>query len=54
MPNSSLPNHDGSDGLPDAAAYRPSPVRTASDALKRIQAFSSATKAGSLICEMLA
>jgi hypothetical protein len=36
--------------LPEAPEYRPSPVRIASSALKRIQAISSATNAGSVSC----
>jgi nicotinamidase-related amidase len=41
------------DGLPDDAAYNPSPVRTASAPLKRIQAFNSSMKAGSFIWSVL-
>jgi hypothetical protein len=40
-------------GLPEAAENSPSPVATASAALKRIQVLSSATKAASAICALL-
>lgn len=44
-----LLNQRGSDGLPDAAEYKPAQVSEASSALNRIHAISSSTKAGSFI-----
>jgi hypothetical protein len=47
---SRLPSQRGMTGAPVVPEKRPSPVRSASPAPKRIQVFSSATNAGSPIC----
>jgi hypothetical protein len=52
-PNIKPPSQAGASGLPDDLLNRPSPRRTASAPLKRIQDLSSSTKALSFICAVL-